>query len=157
MSKRIISSLITLFSFVSLSFISVHGAICVFYCFVFASDIGERDDEKFFTIFVMSLFLDIYTSGFIGMSFMSIIIILIIESTFRTILRNISIFLRTCYFFLVLCISKTVSFVIIFISGNQIDLLEHISQIFLAAATFCAYHLVKNVFLLLRDEYAHRQ
>jgi hypothetical protein len=142
------------FSFVILFFVSISFAECLLYCYIFT--LYGENSAKSAIIFAISLFFDIYTAQFIGVSFLTFMVIPLINSELRSTLLYVSDIFKIYYFFLLLCFCKLVSFAVAIIFNKGFDFYGHISRVFLTIAVFCVYCFVKNILPKMKRSYARR-
>jgi hypothetical protein len=119
-----------------MSIISVNFASGLIYCTIFVPYILKKINN--YTIFCISLFLDIYSFAFVGTTFVSVIIFYLLSSKFKIFFQDFSI--KFGYLFLFLCFCKIIIFLLINLCGYYLDVSSHIAQILFALLGYTIYH-----------------
>jgi hypothetical protein len=134
--KKTFFQLIIFVFFAIISVISINFATGLMYCAIFIPNIFKKTSN--YTIFFISLFLDIYSFAFIGITFASAIIFYLLSSKIKFALQ--SFIIKFGYFLLFLCFCKIIIFLFISLLGYQFDISSHISQISFALLSYTIYH-----------------
>ena len=74
---------------------------------------------------ITSVIFDIYHSIFVGCSFLSLVIIVMIEKKFDSIFSNLSVLVRSYYLFMMICGTELVSCLFIVLLDGRLNLDSH--------------------------------
>ncbi len=95
-------------------------------------------EQKRFFLFcgVISVLFDIYHSAFVGISFLSIAVVVLIIKKFKSILANLSTWARLYYLFMILCGAELVSCLFIVLLNGRLHLYSHLLVV-MKSVFFC--------------------
>ena len=131
---------LTTISFVILAFNFINLALSSLVVFIFISTLLNKKINYFF-ILGISIFFDIYVSNYIGVTFCSLITLLLLTQKFGREIVVFPIMLRISYFTLLLVFSKFICFIFTELSGGIFCFLTHFYQIFLSVLLYGIYYL----------------
>jgi len=85
---------------------------------------------------VISVFFDVYHSSFVGISFLSLSVIVVIVKKFESILSNLSTWARLYYLFMIVCGAELVSCLFIILLNGRLHFYSHF-LIVMKSVFFC--------------------
>ena len=126
--------------FFVLSLISSDFTISAFCCFIFLFTLSKPYLINISTIFVISTFIDIYNTQFIGISFFQFLFIYLAIIQFRILLLNSRIIFGIYFFCLLMIASEVMCFFITAVLlRKSFDLSMHFEHIAVAVFLCCLY------------------
>lgn len=129
--------------FICFAVISPDTAFSLFSCYIFVSTLSKPHLLSVTLIFVVSFFLDAYSSQLIGLSFYQFFLVYMCALRFRIILLNSRIIFGIYFFFLVSLLQEFVCFFITVIcSQNPFDFATHTERVCVSVSFCCVYCLV---------------
>jgi uncharacterized membrane protein YvlD (DUF360 family) len=103
------------------------------YCTIFIA-ITSRKKISPADIFIVSVFIDIYSCAFVGITFISATIFFIITRKFRALLQNF--YINVWYLFISLCCCKFIIFLLISLMKYSFDIRSNFVQILWTSAIY---------------------
>jgi hypothetical protein len=142
---KMIGQLCLIFAtFIFVSFFSMNMANGLMYPAIFVSNLSRKKYMDPLTILLISIFLDIYSFAFVGISQSAIAVFYILSSKYRPAFPNFKI--NAGYLFLFLCCSKLLSFVMVNFLGYGYDISSNGMQIFWALLIYWIYYFSQNIY-----------
>ncbi len=142
---RIVFLLIAVVLYLSESFISINFAESISYVLIFLMALSLKVNTEPLDVGIFSICVDVCTQRFIGISFISYIMVYFLALKYQITLRNFHAREKIYYFLAILCVMKFVVFLFVFICGGKFNLLEHITQIIYSAILIFAYYVGGNM------------
>lgn len=99
--------------------------------------ISVFEQKQFFLFWgVVSVLFDIYHSSFVGISFLSLAVVVSIVKKFESILANLSAWARLYYLFMIVCGAELVSCLFIVLLNGRLHLYSHLLVV-MKSVFFC--------------------
>lgn len=134
-----ICSKVFVFTFFMVVFIfSANFANGLMYCAIFAVTILQKKYVGMLDVFIISIFWDIYSCSFIGITFVSAIAFFAITKKYRMTFRNFPNSIG--YLLMSLCFSKSVVFALVNLIGYRFDINSNFMQILFALLIYTVYY-----------------
>ncbi len=149
--RRFLHILLITLLFIFLSFISAEFAIASFYCFIFIITLSKPWALEIVTIFVVSIFCDIYNSQIIGISFIQFIILYMMVLRFKSVLLNSRIIFGVYYFSLLIIVPEFFLFLISLTFRNSFNVYDHIMRWVMSVSLCSFYCFVAFIMRKIRD------
>jgi hypothetical protein len=115
---------------------------------IFVSNFCRKKYINYPTIFLISIFWDIYSSAFVGISCVTFAIFYFLTHKCKLAFQNFKI--NIGYLFLFLCCSKLLMFILINFLGYNYDILSHCTQISWSLLIYAVYYFtcvaVKDIY-----------
>jgi cell shape-determining protein MreD len=111
---------------------------------IFISNFSRKKYVNYSTVFLISIFWDIYSFAFIGISSILLATFYFLSSRFSPVFQHFK--LNMGYLFLFLCCTKLFSFILINFLGYHYDVFSHWTQIFWAMLVYAAYYFLKTIY-----------
>ncbi|MDR1334136.1 MAG: hypothetical protein LBJ71_02875 [Holosporaceae bacterium] len=124
--------------FAATSLFSINFAHGLIYCVVFATIISRKKYVELLDVFLASLFLDIYSQAFVGVTFISVVLFYLIARKYRMAFRNFQISMG--YFFMALCSCKLFAFLLVNLLGYSFDVRSNFIQVLWALLIYTIYY-----------------
>lgn len=132
--------------FMLLSMISINVSIAAFSCFIFLFALSKPHLINLATIFVVSVFTDLYNNQFIGLSFFQFLLIYLSVFQFRVLLLNSRIIFGIYFFCLLMIVAEFWRFLITSISFKiPSDCSSYFEDVAIAVFLCCLYCFVAFV------------
>ena len=139
----IVANPMILVSFILIAFFSINFANGLAYSAIFISNLSRKKYIDLLTIFLVSVFWDIYSFAFIGINQITMVIFYILSSRYRPAFPNFKI--NTGYLFLFLCYAKLLSLIIINFLGYSYDTHSNVMQIFWSLLVYWTYYFSRII------------
>ncbi len=142
---RYIFLLITIVLFFCGALFSTNFADSVCYVFIFISVLSLKVNLEVTDIGILSIFADVFSHRFIGISFVAYVSVYLLTIKYRTALRNFHSRERIYYFLLILCCMKFVVFSFVILMGGKFNFVEHLMQIVYSIALITGYYICCDI------------
>lgn len=103
-------------------------------------------EQKRFFLFcgVVSVFFDIYHSTFVGITFLSLVVIVLILKKFESILANLYIGTRLYYLFMIVCVAELVGCLFIVLLNGRLHLYSHLLVVLKSIFFYYVFESIKK-------------
>jgi hypothetical protein len=135
--------------FAIISLFSVNFAHGLIYCLVFASAISRKKYVKQLDVFLASMFVDVYSHAFVGITFVSVVLFFLVARKYRMAFRNFQISIG--YLFVALCFCKLLTFLAVSLLGYNFDIRSNFMQILWALLIYTIYYFK----MIAREDSSH--
>lgn len=123
------------------AFISLNFAESMCYVLIFLMTLSLKINTEPLDISIFAVCVDICSQRFIGISFVSYMMVYFLTLKYQTTLRNFHPRERIYYFFMILCVMKFVVFLCVFMCGGKFNLSEHVVQVIYSTVLIFAYYV----------------
>ena len=128
-----LEKIVLIFLFTTLFFSENTGKAFLYSCCL----LNIFEQKRFLLIFsVISMVFDIYHSSFVGISFLSLAIVVSLVKKFKSVLSNLSIFVRLYYLLVIVCGAELISGLFVILFGGKLDFYSHF-LIVIKSMIFC--------------------